>query len=464
MRKPIFFLLFCASGFCVGYLFGVPFFKPSPVPVTAQDPVDVEESGLGFIPLAPASLLAEPAPAKERSTPSKKTIPSNPSNAIANLTLQEVQTRLEGMNGMLVTEATDEMEQLLVSRWAKLDPMGAAQYAADAVAQGGNPRLLQASATAWAKTDPVGAAQWAASLDSPLARDTALGQIFNTWSSTNPLQAAAAIDSLPMGTARTIATSAVAKNFAKGDLAGAVQWADTLTGPLQIAAAREIVNLWAASDPAATGAWIMGQNSQQVRSEAFRQLAGNWVSRDPSGAFDYAGRISDPSLQADFIKSAMQRFSSMDPVSAADWLSSASARPHAGSLVADVSSRWAAFDPGAASTWASSISDTSLRNKALSAVTTSWSQFQPADTAAWIGSLKDAPSKDVAIAAYSVQIAKANPSTGAQWAAQISDPAKLRSSMNRIVGDWKKIDPNAARLFVQSSNVLPPDLKQRLLR
>jgi hypothetical protein len=32
------------------------------------------------------------------------------------------------------------------------------------------------------------------------------------------------------------------------------------------------------------------------------------------------------------------------------------------------------------------------------------------------------------------------------------------------VGDWKKVDPNAARLFVQSSTTLPAEFKQKLLR
>ena len=42
--------------------------------------------------------------------------------------------------------------------------------------------------------------------------------------------------------------------------------------------------------------------------------------------------------------------------------------------------------------------------------------------------------------------------------------ARLNASLNRIVSDWKKIDPSAARSFVLTSRVMPPDLRQRLLR
>ncbi len=466
MKKTLFFFLFCGMGFCVGYIAGGPFSHKAAtsVSITRGNPENVENFGHKAIPLTPQRdkpEAQEPAKVSQQPRPAP---PTTPASEIGKLSLPEVHARLQAMDGMLVTAATEEMEQLLVNRWSNLDPIGASQFAADAVAQGGNPRLLQTASAAWAKTDPAGAAQWAATLDSPLARDTAIGQIFNTWASTDPVLASGAIDALPLGSAQTVATSAVARNFIKGNPDAAMKWAERLSGPLQIAATREIVNLLSVTDPAATGAWILKQPSPQTRSEALRQLAGNWAARDPGSAFDYAQSISDPHLQNSFIQSAMQRFSSMDPLAAANWLSSEAARPHADALVGGVSSRWAAFDPGAASTWAAAFANPELRNKAVSAVSTSWAQSNPAAAAQWIGSIGEAQTRDTAIAAFSVQMAKANPASGAQWAAQISDPAKLRSSMNRIVGDWKKIDPTAARLFVQSSNVLPADLKQRLLR
>lgn len=467
MKRSFVFVLFCAAGFCAGYLAGIPFFgsslKTSESPLRG-DATRVEEQPEEFVGLKSQRIEPQPTKGHAQKTAEKSAPPANSASGIEKLTLPEVQARLQEMNGMLASVATDELEQNLVTRWLKLDPIGAAGFAADAVAQGGNPRLLQTAANAWAKTDPVGAAQWAANLDSPLARDTALGQIFGSWSLTNPAQAASAIATLPMGSAQTVATTAVARNFAKGNLNAALQWAEGLSGPVQLAASREIVNLWSATDPEATGAWIMRQNSSQLRSEALRQLAGNWVTRDPSAAIDYAQTLADAVLRNGFTQSAMQRFAAMDPVAAASWLSSDSAKPHASALVGGISSRWAAFDPASAAGWATSITDSALRNKALSAVSTSWGQTNPTKAAQWIGSLKDAQARDVATAAFSVEIAKANPATAAQWASRISDPKRLNFSLNRIVNDWKKIDPNAARAFVLSSTAMPADLKEKLLR
>jgi hypothetical protein len=225
MKKTLFFVLLCGLVFCASYFAAGPSTKTSSTTVseTQERPGNLENLGDKAISLTPHEDIPEAQrPAKVSQQPAS---PSNPANEIAKLSLSEVQDRLQAMDGMLVTAATEEMEQLLVNRWSNLDPIGASQFAADAVAQGGNSRLLQTASAAWAKTDPVGAAKWAAKLDSLLARDTAIGQIFNTWSATDPLQASRAIDALrflnppskpvalPLGSAQTLATSAVAKNF-----------------------------------------------------------------------------------------------------------------------------------------------------------------------------------------------------------------------------------------------------------
>lgn len=454
-------------GFCLGYAMGVPFFrialKEAVIPSRGDEPHWEEKRG-EFVSLAASRNEPKAAPEKTKDRLPAAAAQSNRAKKIENLSLAEVQSRLDQMNGMLATAATDELELSLVTRWANLDPIGATEYAADAVAQGGSPRLLQTAAKAWAKYDPAGASQWAAGLDSPVARDTALGQIFSTWSETNPSEAASAIGYLPLGSAQTVATSAVAKNFVRGNLNAALQWAQGLSGPAQRAATREIVNLWSVSDPQAAGDWIMQNAAPQLRGEALAQLAGSWVARDPSAAIGYAQAISNADLRDGFIKSAMNRFASMDPVAAAEWLSSDASKPYASSLVGGVSSRWADFDPGSAAGWASSITDTNLRNKALAAVSTSWGKNSPDAAAQWIGSLRDTMSKDVATAAFSVELAKANPAMAAQWASRISDPGKLANSLNQIVRSWKKIDPSAAQAFVLSSPAMPAELRQKLLR
>ena len=464
MKKYLLFVLFCASGFCVGYLKGFPFSKsPSSV---SEAPVRGNTQHRGeFVSVASHAGETETTPKTVNTTGQKAAPPSDPAAEILKLTLPEVQARLQKMNGMEATAEAEELEKNLVRRWSELDPIGAAKYAADAVAQGGDDMLLVSAASAWAETDPIAASQWAATLDSPKAREKSLVYIFETWSRTNPAQAASAIATLPMGPAQDQAARYVAENFAKANLNAAVQWAEGLSGAVQVAATEEIVDLWSTSDPEATGAWIMRQGSPQVRKEALGRLARNWAERDPGAAIDYAQKISDVGLRNEFVQWAVYKFSEIDPVAAANWLSSGAAKLDASSFeVRVVSKNYAEIDPGAAAGWASSITDGALRNKALSTVSESWIQTNPAEASKWVGSLQDVQARDVATVAFSKKLARENPASAAQWALSISDPDQRRFSLHSIMIGWKMNDPNAARAFVLSSTAISEDERKRLLR
>ena len=104
-----------------------------------------------------AAAAAEPATAP----------PKAGNQGIRQLSLAQVQARLEELQNMPFSPETDALEQELVNRWAALDPRGAAEYAAQALLQGDGGRLMRKVANAWAKTDPAAASAWAASLDSP---------------------------------------------------------------------------------------------------------------------------------------------------------------------------------------------------------------------------------------------------------------------------------------------------------
>ena len=164
----------------------------------APDQGDAQHRG-EFVSVASHAGETQTTPKTINTTGQKAAPPSNPAAEIEKLTLPQVQARLQKMNGMEATAQAAELEGELVRRWSKLDPIGAAKYAADAVAQGGDDMLLALAAAAWAKTDPIAASQWAATLDSPKARKQALAHFFIIWSRTNPAQAASAIATLPMG-------------------------------------------------------------------------------------------------------------------------------------------------------------------------------------------------------------------------------------------------------------------------
>ena len=117
MKKTLFFLLFCGLGFCAGYLAGIPFSKTSASIVSGMqgNPENVENLGHKAIPLTPQKDTPEAKRPAKVSQPPRSAPPSNPANEIAKLSLPEVQARLQAMDGMVVTAATEEMEKSLAT-------------------------------------------------------------------------------------------------------------------------------------------------------------------------------------------------------------------------------------------------------------------------------------------------------------------------------------------------------------
>jgi len=386
------------------------------------------------------------------------------SAAIDRMSLEQIQAKLQQLNNAAPGPKTDRLEQELVERWSALDPRGAADYAAQAYAQGANETVLRKAAEALASVDPAAASAWAAALESPLVRDTALRHIYRKWSERNSAAAAASLTSLPIGSAQLVAASASGKHFADANLSGALQWVNSLDGAVQTAAMRSVLSRWAITDPAAAGAWAMQQNSPGLRSEAMKLLASDWAQRDPAAALAYANAIESPAARVEYVQAALQRYALSDPQSAAAWLAGAEASPYVKAAIGGITSQWAAFDPGAASGWAESIPDPALRDRAVAAVSRSWGNTDPAQAAQWISGLADSKARDAATAAFSSVLAKSDPATAAQWAAGITDAAARNQSLTQVVRDWKRADLPAATAFLQSSSLLPAALREKLLR
>lgn len=118
MKKSLGFVLFCTTGFCTGYLAGIPFFKSSlgvSETPARSDAKPIQEHRGDFVSLV--SRKSEPHEAQKtvKSTKPESSSLSSAARRVEKLTLPEVQARLEAMNGMLATAETDELEQNLVA-------------------------------------------------------------------------------------------------------------------------------------------------------------------------------------------------------------------------------------------------------------------------------------------------------------------------------------------------------------
>lgn len=370
---------------------------------------------------------------------------SDPSAALA-------WTRSFGTTTERTTLATAVLQE-----WAMRDPRAAINQASQETCFSRS-ELLQATLAPWGHTDPQAALQWIAALpaspmqanlrysflsnlvatDPVTAADYAaancpgdsLNQVVSLWATKDPLVAVAWALSLPGGKVRTDSLHSLADAWVQVDLAGASQYASTLKEPDQ-------------------------------RSSFVGAVAQKWAETDPKAALNWSQSLADPSDREHAAYVAITRWAESSPTQAAQYLSTLGDNAVSGSTVPLVASRWAEQNPSEAASWAMSLPDDELRVNAVSSIAGEWANADPQALRSWLSGLPAGRSKDAAIASSASRLVTTQPAAAVELSSQISDPEMRSDNLTSTIAEWKNIDANAAKSWLNKAN-LDPALKAKL--
>ena len=92
-----------------------------------------------------------------------------------------------------------------------------------------------------------------------------------------------------------------------------------------------------------------------------------------------------------------------------------------------------------------------------------WAEVDAVASAKWLGTLSAGKSRDSAVRTFSDRITTRDPEGAVQWAATISDESGRKSAVENIARNWMRKDKPSASAWVQSTNLLPDETRQRLL-
>ena len=427
-------------------------------------------------PIEAALIVAVDAPDKEDAEDGKKAKDARKTNggappqkpAARRTSAAAVVKELEKISKAPANRENKQKESDLLDEWIELDPVGAATYAANLFAAGGDEQLLHKAMRGYARRDPRAAATWAASLTSPLVRDSALREVFETWSARDPRSAGEMVVLLPIGTAQSTAATVVSKHFARVNFEGALAWMGTLAAPAQAAAFQTIMrSQWTktgSTNPGAALPWVLAQSSLSFREQGIRFVAGEWAKRDPLSALAHASIIAARPDRNAFLETALRTYTQTNPREAALWLASQPSSPETERLMNQVMAAWTAFEPRQTAQWATAREDPALRSKSITAVAESWAKVDAGGLVAWLGSLTDAAARDAAIDGATRVWMRNDPAKAAQWSTGIIDPGKRDHSITQIVREWKTHDMAAALAFIHSTPAIDNNLRAQLLR
>lgn len=452
----------------VGFGFGMALLFPEATPPAAplveialEEPVSIDS--------APIVRIAAPGVKEEevKKAP-KKSGASRTQGSKRKPDLPAVVKELEKLRQAPELKRNSQRESDLLEQWIEIDPAGAAAWAANIFANGGDEQLLRKAVGGYARRDPRGAVAWASSLASPIVRDSALREIFETWSSLDLEGAAGFVTLLPIGSAQSTAAAVVGKHLSRLNLDDALAWMVTLASPAQGAAFQSIMRAqWAAAGetkPAATLPWLLARSSVSFREQGLRFIASEWAKREPLAALAQAGAIPGAYDRKIFLETALGTFTQTNPQQAALWLASQPPSPDNERLMNGVLAAWTAYQPWQAAQWVTTLGSRPQQVRSITTMAETWAKVDPDGAADWLGTLRDVALRDAAVEGAARFWMRSNPAAAAQWAAGIVDRSKREQSIKQIVREWLNQDAAAALAFVRTNPAIDEKLRQRLLQ
>ena len=268
------------------------------------------------------------------------------------------------------------------------------------------------------------------------SKESDLSAVMSGWASANPTEAMALLGNLPENMASYKA------QIAEALVAGL---ADTDT-----ALATSLALRLAAEGTGQAERMIGGIASEVLRKEG-AAAASVWVSGLPDGAAKGA---------------AMSRvagsFAREDAQAAAKWVEGFASEGFASRAVAEVGAELGRQDPGSAVNWLENLPAGPGQADGFRNVMGDWEDADPQAASAYLAGMQQSPQRDAAISGFASGYAWQNPLASIEWAQDISDPGLRQRTLIRAGQAYYNREPEAARAWLETSN-LPPESRWRVL-
>ena len=324
---------------------------------------------------------------------------------------------------------------LLFSRWAEVDPQGAMVYA-NGMGFGGmfaKPTILRS----WASTDPVNAANYYA--ENP-------GEFGGMGRGPGPRGANGA--------------EIIAREWAKLDSQAAMVWARGLEGRDRSGAMVSVIGEVAATDPQ-KAAGMVASLDEDDQARAYGQIAEKWARDDFEAAEAWASSLSGEGRDR-ALGEIIEVLADRDPAAAADRIASLSDSGERDRAIEDVAAAWSRDDAAGAAAWLTT-QETSEADDAMRRVMGNWVSQDSAGALSFIESQPAGDLRDGATQTYLWMNRDMEPGDAMQLAEGISDERGRARSMGMTARRWMEQDETAARTYIESSNALDEEMKERIL-
>lgn len=293
----------------------------------------------------------------------------------------EFQSVIASFRALGMTESRMGEYSMLLSAWAKTDPLAALQYAE---ANTGNRFARNTILSTWAGTDPEGAIAWAKQHHEGEGANPWMIGIIQGLASQDPARASELLKSMPFSEERGEAMAALLPNILQQGPDAARAWAESITDErLRNGAIGRIASSLAEKDPAATADWLARLPGDSGKGSMDDVLTA-WTGQNKDAALAYYNAMPAGENRSNALRGIANSIAGQDPAAAAALIDS-----HAADANDQVYQQfvWHSFGeaPELAAQYIAKIDDTGDRDRMYGRMLDGWLQRDYNAASAWIG-------------------------------------------------------------------------------
>jgi hypothetical protein len=279
-----------------------------------------------------------------------------------------------------ITESRFGEYGMLLSAWAKADPLAALAYAKANTSSGFATSTIL---TTWASTDPEAAIRWAETNHEGDDANPYLAGIIRAIAGTDPARATQLLTSMPKSVERGEALDAMLPHLLTQGADATRAWiAGISDDSLRNGAMMRAADKLAATDPAGTAAWLLA-NPSEATQRSMDNVYSAWAMQDQQAAVTSLAALPSGENRSNALRGVVSSVAGTDPKAA---LSMMDRFPN------DVNDQvvrnfiWHSFgtDPSVAVNQIARITDEGQRDRMYSRTISTWLEQDPAAATAWM--------------------------------------------------------------------------------
>lgn len=216
-----------------------------------------------------------------------------------------------------ITDSRMGEYSMLLSAWAKSDPLQALEYAQ---AHTGNPFARNSILTAWAGYDPEAAVKWANEHHDGEGGNPWMIGVIRGIAASDPARATQLLASMPYSEERGEALGVLLPSILAQGADAARAWAEGITDEmLKEGAIGRLAEAMAAKDPAGTADWL-ARNPGEAADRSMDNVISTWMASDKDAAIAYYKNLPGGDLRSNALRGVANSMALEDPRAAADFI------------------------------------------------------------------------------------------------------------------------------------------------